>query len=197
MKRAITLVAAVLFVCFAPLGFEGVAPAANPAPKSAVGEPAPDFDLQDVYGKTFKLSEFKDRVVVLEWLNEDCPVSRGKHDDGVMQKTYRKYAGRGVIWLGIDSTYRHKPEQDRIYAADKGLAYPILLDADGKVGRTYGARTTPHMFVIDKKGVLAYDGAIDDKGSKNYVAAAIDALLAGKPVADAKTAPYGCTVKYK
>lgn len=197
MRHPILPAMAVLVAALVLILSHDNAPAANSPSKAELGAPAPDFELQDVFGKAFKLSEFKDRIVVLEWLNRDCPVSRGKHDDGVMQKLYKKYADDGLIWLGIDSTHGRKPEQNRVYAAEKGLAHPILLDSTGKVGRLYGAKTTPHMFVIDKKGVLAYDGAIDDKGSNNHVAAAIDALLAGKPVSTAKTAPYGCSIKYR
>jgi peroxiredoxin len=198
MKRILLTLSVAALGTFGVLAFQRAAPAAaSAANKADVGLPAPDFELRDVYGKTFRLSDFKDRIVVLEWINRDCPVSRGKHDDGVMQKTYRQYAKDDVIWVAVDSTRGRKPDEDRVYAAEKGLAYPILLDPDGKAGHGYGARTTPHMFVIDKKGILAYDGAIDDKGKTNYVAAAIDALLANRPVANAKTAPYGCSVKYK
>jgi len=164
--------------------------------KAEVGAPAPGFSLPDTYGKTFTLAEFKGKTVVLEWLNQKCPVSRGKHKDKTMQTTYAKYADKGVVWLGIDSSHYLKAESNRVYAAQKHLNYPILNDPDGKVGWAYGAKTTPHMFVIDKEGKLIYDGAIDDKGKTNYVAAALDSLLAGKPVAKPKTQPYGCSVKY-
>ena len=108
-----------------------------------------------------------------------------------------KYARDGVVWLGIDSTSTLDAEKNRIYAAEMGLAFPLLNDPDGKVGRTYGARTTPHMFVIDKSGNLVYNGAIDDQGKRNYVAEAIEAVAAGSTVTKAKTRPYGCSVKYK
>ncbi len=186
------------FCAMAGLSFLGIHALAADAPgKAQVGSPAPGFELKDVYGKDFKLADFKDKIVVLEWINQKCPVSLAKHDDQVMQKTYAKYAAKGVVWLAIDSTAGRKAEENRVYAAQKGLAYPILDDSEGKVGRAYGAKTTPHMFVIDRKGILAYDGAIDDKGTKNYVAAAIECLLADKPVENAKTTPYGCSVKYK
>mgnify|MGYP005840151297 CR=1 FL=1 len=172
--------------------------AADAPKKVTVGEAAPDFELKDVYGKSFRLGDFKGKVVVLEWINQACPVSRGKHDDGVMQKSYKRYASRGVIWLAVDSTNGRKPEENRVYAAEQGLAYPILDDSEGKVGHAFGARTTPHMFVVDKNGTLVYDGAIDDKtDKKNYVTAAVEDLLANRPVKDAKTTPYGCSVKYK
>lgn len=164
--------------------------------KAEVGAPAPGFSLPDTYGKTFTLSEFKGKTVVLEWVNQKCPISRGKHEDKTMQTTYAKYAAKGVVWLGIDSSHYLKAESNRVYAAEKHLNYPILHDPDGKVGRAYGAKTTPHMFVVDKEGKLTYDGAIDDKSKTNYVAAALDSLLAGKPIAKRKTEPYGCSVKY-
>lgn len=168
----------------------------NPEVKAEIGKPAPDFTVGDTYGKSFTLSEFKDHIVVLEWVNQDCPVSREKHDKKVMQDTYAKYAEKGVIWLGVDSTAKQKGEKNRVYTAQMRMSYPILMDTDGKVGKAFGAKTTPHMFVIDKSGKLAYDGAIDDKGSTNYVAAALDDLLAEKSVAKSRTKPYGCNVKY-
>ena len=103
--------------------------------KAEVGAPAPGFSLPDTYGKTFTLSEFKGKTVVLEWVNQKCPVSRGKHDDKTMQTTYAKYAAKGVVWLGIDSSHYLKAESNRVYAAEKHLNYPILNDPDGKVGR--------------------------------------------------------------
>ena len=170
--------------------------------KAELGKPAPDFVLKDVYGKEFKLSDFKDRIVVLEWINQECPYSRACHDPKkkkmTMQAAYAKYAAKGVVWLAIDTTHTAKPEGNRVYAAQKGLAYPILHDPDGKAGKAYGARTTPHMFVIDKTGKLVYNGGIDDNdGGPNYVAAALDDLLAGRPVAKSRTEPYGCSVKYR
>lgn len=171
--------------------------------KADIGQAAPNFELKDVYGKTFSLGEFKGKIVVLEWTNQDCPFVKGRHGDQTMQKTYAKYAEKGVVWLAINSTAGAKPEKDRVHAAQQHLAYPVLMDSEGQVARAYGAKTTPHMFVIDRSGKLAYSGAIDDDpgGQKdkkevvNYVAAAIDDLLADKPVAKASTKPYGCSVK--
>jgi len=172
--------------------------------KADIGQPAPDFTLRDVYGKQFTLSEFKGKIVVLEWVNPDCPVSRGRHESQLMQKTYAKYADKDVIWLGIDSTHYAKPETLRVYRAQKYLAFPILMDPEGKVGRLYDAKTTPHMYVIDRQGRLVYAGAIDNdpRGNKkdderiNYVAAAVEDLLADRAVATGRTDPYGCSVKY-
>ena len=167
----------------------------EPAGKAELSRPAPDFALKDVYGKTYTLKEFRGRIVVLEWINQDCPVSHKAHESRQMQDAYAKHAEK-IVWLAIDSTHNAKPDRNRTYAAKMGLAYPILHDPDGKVGRTYQAKTTPHMFVIDAEGVLVYDGAIDDRGKTNYVTAAIEDLLAGKAVAKPRTQPYGCSVKY-
>ena len=163
--------------------------------KAKIGEAAPDFTLKDSFGKEFKLSEFKNKIVVLEWMNQQCPVSHGHHEKQTMQKTYKKAADK-VVWLAIDTGKLNSPESNRIYAARMGLAYPILSDVDGKVGRLYGARTTPHMFVINKGGKLAYDGAIDDHADTNYVADAVQALIDGKNVPKSKTESYGCGVHY-
>jgi peroxiredoxin len=171
--------------------------------KAEIGQSAPNFELSDELGKAFSLSEFKGKIVVLEWFNKGCPFVKGRHGDQTMQKTYAKYAGKGVVWLAIDSTANSKAEDDRVYAAEQLLAYPILLDPAGRAARAYGAKSTPHMFVIDRAGKVAYSGAIDDdpggqkdkKTVTNHVAAAIDDLLVDKPVAKAKTTPYGCGVK--
>jgi peroxiredoxin len=171
--------------------------------KARIDEMAPDFTLKDYHGKEFKLSEFRGKVVVLEWVNQDCPVTRRVHQQDRIQGTYRKYAEKGVVWVGIDTTDGMPPERNRVYAAKMGLAFPILHDTDGKVGRAYGAKTTPHMFIIDKSGKLVYDGAWDDDPNgrkefegKSYVSAALDALLEGKTIENSKTQPYGCSVKY-
>ncbi len=164
-----------------------------------VGKPAPDFTLKGTDGKTYKLSDYKDKTVVLEWINRDCPVSRARMP--IMRELARKYAEKGVVWLAIDSTHYQKPENMAAYIKANKLPYPVLMDPDGTVGRLYGARTTPHMFVIHK-GTLAYAGAIDDgnnrrAGKRNYVAEALDAVLAGKQPPIQRTRPYGCSVKYK
>ena len=172
------------------------APATGTA-KAELGKPAPDFALKDVYAKTFKLSDFKGKPVVLEWINLKCPVSKAKHADKTMQNVLKKHAQEGVVWLAIASSHFCDQEVNRVYAAEMGLAYPILHDPDGKVGTAYDAKTTPHMYVIDKAGKLVYDGAIDDKGSTNYVDDAVKAVLAGQPVKKNKTKAYGCSVKYK
>jgi peroxiredoxin len=161
-----------------------------------LGSPAPDFKLKDSFGKEFTISEFKGKPVILEWINQDCPVSKGAHEKKNMQNVYKKYADKGAVWLGIDSTHGMTAERNRVYAAQMGLAHPILLDPDGKVGHMYQAKRTPHMYVIDSAGVLVYDGAIDDQKETNYVAAALDDLLANRPVSKSRTDAYGCTIKY-
>lgn len=164
-----------------------------------VGEPAPALTLKDLHGKEVRLADLRGKIVVLEWLNKGCPYSVKACP--TMVATAEKYASRGVVWLGIDSTHGATAQENLDYAAEKKIHYPILMDGDGKVGRAYGARTTPHMFVIDAKGTLVYAGAIDNRKSgadyRNYVVEALDALLAGKPVEVSETQPYGCTVKYK
>ncbi len=175
------------------------------------GEPAPDFTLTDTNGKSHTLSEHKGKYVVLEWFNYECPFVVKHYDSKNMQKLQEEYTGKDVVWLSINSSAEGKQGQ---YAADemnklaseRGVkATALLLDGDGKVGKLYGAKTTPHMFIIDPKGALIYQGAIDDKPSvdqediatsKNYVKSALDAAMAGQPVADPITKSYGCSVKY-
>lgn len=159
------------------------------------GQAAPEFALKDCCGKDVKLSDYKGKIVVLEWIDRECPVSQKLLP--VMKETQAKYAAKGVIWLPIDSHYGHKSADNQAYVKDHGLPYHILTDADGAAGRTYGAKTTPHMFVVGKDGKVAYAGAIDDQKSRNYVSEALDSLLAGKAVEVSSTQPYGCSVKYK
>ena len=185
-----------------------------PAPAFAdgvVGKAAPAFTLTDTMGQKRSLSDFAGKAVVLEWLNHDCPFVRKHYGSGNMQALQTKETAAGVVWLSVVSSATGKegnysPEKLNELTAAKG-AKPtaVLLDPDGTAGRAYGAKTTPHMFVIDGKGMLVYAGAIDDKPStdpadvktaRNYVAAALDELRAGKPVSVASTTAYGCGVKY-
>lgn len=168
-----------------------------------VGQPAPNFAVADTNGKMRSLSEFKGKFVVLEWFNPDCPVSKGFYDNQTMQNLQKSLAKKGIVWLSIDSSAPGKqgnitPEKGNAILKER-TATPtaLLLDPDGKIGRLYGAKTTPHMFIIDSKGTLIYNGAIDDKKTgKNLVQAALDEALAGKPVSISATQPYGCSVKY-
>jgi peroxiredoxin len=169
-----------------------------------LGKPAPDFTLKDVNGETHKLASYKGKIVVLEWINHECPVVNRCHDRKVMTETIAKFEGKPVVWLAVDSSHfaEKKASNSREWAKKRGIEYPILLDAKGAVGHQYAAKTTPHMFVIDKNGVLAYAGAIDDDPygkkpeARNYVADAVTSLLNGSAVATAKTKSYGCSVKY-
>lgn len=170
----------------------------------AVGKPAADFTLKDETGKEHKLSAYKGKIVVLEWTNPECPYVVRHYDKkaDTMSKT-QKASGDDVVWLAVDSSNFVKADAAAKWKKEKGFAYPVLLDANGATGRTYGAKTTPHMFVIDKEGKLAYSGAIDDnprgdkKEAKNYVLSAVKSLKEGKKVEVSETKPYGCSVKYK
>jgi len=179
---------------------------------AGIGETAPDFTLTDINGKAHHLSEFKGKVVVLEWHNPDCPFVHKHYDSGNLPALQRSATASGAIWLTINSGApdqeggNYTPAQLQEYLLqNKAAPTAYLLDPDGKVGRLFGAKTTPHMFVISAEGKLAYSGAIDsvrsaDAGdipaAKNYVAAALADLKAGRPVAISSTRPYGCGVKY-
>jgi peroxiredoxin len=177
-----------------------------------VGSAAPDFSANDSKGKTQSLSQYKGKYVVLEWFNPECPFVKKHYGPGNMQKLQEEYTGKGVVWLSVDSSAPGKegsltPEQaEKKLSEWKGKQTALLLDSDGKVGQSYGAKNTPHMFVINPEGKIVYEGAIDSKASPNpndiptatnYVKAALDESLAGKPVSTANTKPYGCSVKYK
>ena len=179
---------------------------------ATVGQAAPDFALTDVNGKTVKLSDFKGKNVVMEWHNPGCPFVQKHYNSSNMQTLQNKYDAKETVWLTVNSTetgHQDYLNNDKLrgYIADKKAAPDAYMtDADGKVGKTYGAKTTPQMFVINPAGMLVYAGAIDDKpgtkveeikGAKNFVVAALDDLKAGKPVSAATTQPYGCSVKYK
>jgi peroxiredoxin len=172
---------------------------------------APDFTLKDLDGKERSLSDFKGKIVVLEWTNYECPFVKKHYGSGNMQALQKKYTGKGVVWLSICSSAPGKQgnltlEQWRKRSKQaKSLATAILPDPTGATGKKYGAKTTPHMFVIDAKGDLVYQGAIDDKrswdpktikGATNYVAQALDATLKGDAVPTNATKSYGCSVKY-
>jgi peroxiredoxin len=180
-----------------------LAPAASFAGGASVGETAPDFTLADQDGNPVKLSSIEG-VRVLEWLNPDCPFVKRHYKAGTMKTMAEDYAGKGVTWLTINSTHYMDASANKKFRDGNELPQPILVDQDGTVGHLYGAATTPHMYVIDSSGTVVYRGAIDDdpRGSKggdttNYVAAALNEVLAGKSVTNAETKPYGCSVKYK
>lgn len=177
----------------------------------APGQAAPEFSLVDINGKVQKLSDYRGKYVVLEWFNAECPFVQKHYESGNMQALQARYTQKGVVWLGINSTsprhsnYRDPARSHAILKDWKSAPTAFLLDPDGKVGKQYGARTTPHMYVIDPKGTLVYVGGIDDKPStsqrdiataRNLVAAALDESLSGKPVGTPSAMPYGCSVKY-
>ncbi len=176
-----------------------------------VGSPAPAFSALDSNGKRHALSDFAGRIVVLEWINHGCPYVERHYEGGGIQELQAKLTGQDVVWLAVCSSApgkqgHAKPAGWNKLIAEKGMrTTAVLLDEDGAIGRLYGAKTTPHMYVIDGAGALVYNGAIDDdpsgrqtaKGaSTNHVVAAVEAVRAGKPVAVATTRPYGCSVKY-
>lgn len=173
-----------------------------------VGSLAPDFTLTDTEGKEVKLSSFAGKPVVLEWFNPDCPFVKKYHEGNkTMAELNEKYSAKGVVFLAINSGAAGKQGSGKEHNAKARtawkLAYPVLLDETGKVGRQYGSKHTPTMYVIDKNGVLAYSGAIDDSkddvtkvGKTNYIANALDELLANKPVTTTQTEAFGCAVKY-
>jgi peroxiredoxin len=180
--------------------------------EATVDAPAPAFALTDQNGTLRSLSDFKGKVVVLEWLNFGCPFVRKHYDSGNMQKLQKEYTAKGVVWLSVISSapgkqgYFEADELRKRLATEKAVPTASLIDADGTVGKAYGAKTTPHMFVIDTDGVLVYSGAIDDIPStdvedvaraKNHVSASLDALMAGNEVPVKSTKPYGCGVKYR
>ena len=176
-----------------------------------VGETAPDFSVVDSNGKTHKLSDYKGKFVVLEWHNQGCPYVKKHYGSGNMQKLQKEWTAKGVVWLTIISSAPGKQgfvsaQEENAYLKQSGASpTAALLDPNGDVGRLYAAKTTPHMFVIDPKGTMVYNGAIDDKptsdpndlnGASNYVTAALSEATAGKIVSTSTTKPYGCTVKY-
>ena len=178
-----------------------------------IGKAAPKFSVVGSDSKTYDLGKLKGKMIVLEWTNPGCPFVRKHYDSGNMQALQKKYTSRGVVWLSVLSSaagsegyFSSNAEAKSWLEKEKASPSALIRDTEGTLGKLYGAKATPHMFAIDSKGKLAYKGAIDDKpstdpsdisSSKNWVAAALDALLAGKAVAVPETRAYGCRVKYK
>ena len=177
-----------------------------------IGQPAPNFRLADVNGRAVSLSDFRGKTVVLEWNNPECPFVRKHYGSGNMQKTQAAAKRDGVVWLSINSSAPGKQghmdgaKLKGVLAAQKAQPTAYLLDPNGVVGTGYGAKTTPHLYIIDRRGNLVYAGGIDDKptpnpadisGARNHVLAALGELKAGKPVSVSFSRPYGCSVKYK
>jgi peroxiredoxin len=182
------------------------------ADSPAVGSAAPDFSVTDSKNRPQSISQYKGKYVVLEWFNPECPFVKKHYGSGNMQKLQEEFTGKGMVWLTIDSSAPGMEGNLTAEQAEKKIAElktkqtALVLDPDGKAGRTYGAKNTPHMFVINPEGKIIYEGAIDSKatpnpsdiaGSTNYVKAALDESLAGKPVTTPSSRPYGCQVKYK
>jgi peroxiredoxin len=182
-----------------------------PVSAAKVNEAAPDFSVTDSNGKTHKLSDFKGKWVVLEWHNQGCPYVKKHYSSGNMQKLQKEWTAKGVVWLTVISSAQGQqgyvtPAQANTYVADqKAAPTAVLLDPTGKMGMAYGAKTTPHMYVISPDGKLLYNGAIDDKpttdvndvpAASNFLNAALNEAMAGKAVAMPTTKPYGCNVKY-
>jgi peroxiredoxin len=174
-------------------------------------DPAPAFTLTDTNGRAHALADYAGRTVVLEWLNYECPFVRKHYGGRNMQALQERYTARGVVWLSVVSSapgeqgHYSNAEMNRRTREHGGHQTAVLMDPTGTVGRAYGARTTPHLFVISPEGEVVYNGAVDDRpspspaslrGARTYVAEALDALLAGRRIATPRTQPYGCAVKY-
>ncbi len=176
-----------------------------------VGEPAPDFTATDTNGKVHKLSEYQGKFVVLEWTNRGCPYTQKHYNSGNMQRLQREWTSRGVVWLTVISSapgkqgYVTASEENAYLKQANGAPTAVLLDPAGTLGHLYDAKTTPHIFIINPKGALIYNGAIDDRpttdvsdvnGAKNYLSIALEEATSGKPVSTPTSRPYGCSVKY-
>jgi peroxiredoxin len=177
-----------------------------------LGKPAPDFAAADTKGKQVRLADFKGKLVILEWSNHQCPYVRKHYGAGNMQKTQEAARALGVVWITIISSapgeqgHVDAAQADKLTAERNAKPHHVVLDPKGQIGRLYGARVTPHMFIIAADGKLLYKGAIDSirssrpsdiPNAKNYVTAALGEIKDGKKVADADTAAYGCTIHYK
>ncbi|VVN18636.1 redoxin domain-containing protein [Pseudomonas fluorescens] len=179
---------------------------------AVVGQAAPSFTATDSNGTSVSLADYKGKYVVLEWMNPDCPFTKKHYRSGNMQALQSEYRAKGVVWLSVNtaetgsSSFRPGSEMNAWNTEMKAAPSALLMDSDSSLAKLYGAKTTPHMFVVSPAGMVVYAGAIDDKRStkledvkvaKNYVVTALDESLAGKPVSTSSTQPYGCSVKYQ
>ena len=203
MRTSLKILSIVLVTCILLIGCKERTVADEPKTEQKASEmAAPDFTLTDHLGNTLSLEDYEGKIIVLEWTNPDCPFVKRHYKAETMTTLANKYMPKGVVWLTINSTNYADTEMNKKFVEQWGLKYPVLDDSDGKVGKLYGAKTTPHMFIIDTSGQIAYHGAIDDDpaGNKeeivNYVGKALDELLAGKEVSTPEVKPYGCSVKY-
>ena len=201
------------FVLAAPFALVAAGLALAPALAAPViGKPAPNFRALDVNGRVVSLADFRGKTVVVEWNNPECPFVKKHYNSGNMQKTQAAARRDGVVWLSINSSAPGKQGHmdnaalKSFLSAQKAQPTAYLLDPNGVVGAGYGAKTTPHMYIVDRRGNLAYAGGIDDKptpnpadinGARNHVLAALSELKAGKAVSVSTSRPYGCNVKYK
>lgn len=201
MKK--TLLSTVALVALLALSFAGDKMKDKSGPKP--GDIAPAFSLTDQNGQTVTSDQLKGKIVVLEWFNNECPFVQKFYKGGQMNQWASTYMGKDVVWLAVNSTSGKTVADNKAIATEWKIQRPILSDASGEVGKAYGSKNTPTMYIIDKDGKLAYRGAIDNKsvpepsaidGAKNYVAQALDEMLAGKPVSEPMTKAYGCSVKY-
>lgn len=180
----------------------GFAFAALAAETPRVGAAAPDFSLLDENGETHALESYRGKTVVLEWTNPQCPYVARHYRADTMERLAKEFESE-VVWLAVDSTWMNTPEKTREWRREQGFEYATLQDAEGKLGRLYGATTTPNMYVIDGEGVLRYAGAIDDdprgrnEQPQNYVRGALVNVAEGSDPDPSQTRPYGCSVKYK
>lgn len=181
------------------------------AAEASVGVSAPEFSLSDINGTAHSLAAYKGKYVVLEWVNHDCPFVKKHYDSQNMQNLQKEYTEKDVVWLSVNSSAPGKQgnfsaaEWSKLTAEKGASPTAVLLDENGAVGQAYGAKTTPHMYVVNPEGVLIYQGAIDsissaDKGdiaaAQNYVRSALDEAMSGKQVSTPSTQSYGCSVKY-
>jgi hypothetical protein len=179
--------------------------------EAEVGQPAPTFLINDINNKTHQLSDYKGKIVVIESINLDCPFSANHYKSGAMQELQAESAGKGVVWLVVNSSnaksssYRSDAAAKKEFADQKMKAAGYLIDSNGKIGKAYGLQTTPHLVIINAKGIVAYNGAIDDqadsevdprKAKTNYVRDAIASLIKNEPVKVTRTKSYGCGIKY-
>lgn len=197
----------ILFAAVLVVGAVLFSASAFVASEVEIGKPVPEFTLKGIDGKTYSIADFKGKVVVLEWTNPNCPYVQRVYKSGIMTGVQKKYAEK-VVWLTVNSTnpdhqdFETPEDLSKTYKEWNATFASMLLDPDGKVGKMFDAKTTPHMYIIDKEGKLVYAGAIDDdpRGNKsekvNYVDVALTNVLAGKPVGTATTRSYGCTIKY-
>lgn len=205
LRRRTTLLTAALIAAGSLLAGQAHAAA-------AVGQPAPAFSVVDTSGKTRTLDEFKGKTVVLEWVNPGCPFVRKHYDSANMQGLQKEFTGKEVVWLAVNSTekaasdYLAPPKLAAWFKDKTGAPTATLMDEEGTVGKAYGARTTPHMYIVNPQGVVVYAGGIDSipsarasdiKSATNYVRQGLNEALAGKAISTATAQPYGCSIKYK